>query len=165
MPIMKKTIEKSKQKNNERNENKVSQIQNYCCEDCGRKSPVLFTDAPSCKTCQERWKLLYKDKWNDCKNLAEREKVYTFAFDFDNTWTIHPVKRFAESLREDGHLVIVVTARQETKENLQILREHVPKGFGIYFTSGESKLSLIERMGIKVDVWIDDDPKTLVNGR
>lgn len=94
----------------------------------------------------------------------------TIAIDFDDTLTADPVLwgNFISDARSKGHRVLCVTARRSTEENHQEIQEfcdqwdirHLP----VIFSALGSKLSTMERRGIKVDVWIDDDPARLVNG-
>ena len=91
------------------------------------------------------------------------------AIDFDGTLTADPPlwSEFIRQAREREHLVLLVTARRETEENYEtidrVLDQHdcqIP----VYFSNLGSKMELMERRGIKVDIWIDDDPRVLVRG-
>lgn len=88
----------------------------------------------------------------------------TIALDFDNTYTADPGlwDAFIENAKARGHTIVCVTARRDTGENREIVR--VP-GCTTYFTGLASKLWFMrERRGLKIDIWIDDDPQTCVNG-
>ena len=92
-----------------------------------------------------------------------------FGLDFDNTFTAAPAlwAHFIESARAAGHCVLCVTARRETDENIDIVDqsfESVGVAISTYFTGLSSKLDYMAKRGIRVDIWIDDDPRTLVNG-
>jgi hypothetical protein len=89
----------------------------------------------------------------------------TIAIDFDNTYTADEAlwNLFVQAAIARGHRVICVTARRDTDENREIVQ--IP-GCMTYFTGLSSKLwYMTEKRGVKVDIWIDDDPRSLVNGR
>jgi len=93
----------------------------------------------------------------------------TIAMDFDDTFTAIP-DIWASTildLEAAGHRVFIATGRRETEENLAeirgCLREHglvLP----IVCSSMGSKLHAFEARGIKVDIWIEDNPHSLVKG-
>lgn len=91
------------------------------------------------------------------------------AIDFDGTLTADPFlwSGFIHTAREVGHKVFVVTARRDTEENREELKEwmeaHGIKA-SVLFSSLGSKIALMKDRGIRVDIWIDDDPATLVRG-
>ena len=94
----------------------------------------------------------------------------TFAIDFDDTLTADPVLwgSFLLSAKVRGHSVWLVTARRDTDENRDIIDEFLAEhgiSLPVLFTNLGSKLAAVERQGIKIDIWIDDDPRSLVNGR
>ena len=76
------------------------------------------------------------------------------AIDFDETLTLDAGlwRGFIDACRAVGHHVICVTARRDTDEN------HT------YFTGLGSKVEFMKAREIKVDVWIDDDPKKCALG-
>lgn len=88
----------------------------------------------------------------------------TFALDYDGTYTADPElwDTFVKLARERGHKFLCVTQRRNTEENREAVK--VP-GVQVLFTELASKTWFIEQRGLTVDVWIDDDPKALVNGR
>lgn len=93
----------------------------------------------------------------------------TFAIDFDDTLTACPElwRRFIADAESNGHRVFLVTARRETEENVEIVREFMKEhGLSLprLFTNLGSKLKAAELRGIKVDIWIDDNPEALVHG-
>jgi hypothetical protein len=92
------------------------------------------------------------------------------AIDFDDTFTADPhfwatVIRLAQDL---GHRVLCVTARRHTEENEALIADafhdvdvvNVPT----YFTSLAPKDWFMQVRGIKVDIWIDDNPKSITVG-
>lgn len=95
--------------------------------------------------------------------------MLTIAIDFDNTFTADPVLwcRFIRDARDVGHRVICITSRKQTSKNTTLVDDTF-KRHGIeiatWFTGLASKTWYMEQVEVKVDIWIDDDPKTLVNG-
>lgn len=81
------------------------------------------------------------------------------ALDHDGTYTADPQLwgEFIASCRTRGHRVICVTARSAVD------RAHVvvPKGVPVYFTDRSPKEWYMQKQGVKVDVWIDDNPSSI----
>lgn len=102
--------------------------------------------------------------------METRVKKIHFALDYDETFTADPqfFSDFIAKAKVAGHAVYLVTARRDTEENWEQIDAdltHWGCQVPIIFTSLESKLTACHRRGLKVDIWIDDDPKSLVNGR
>lgn len=96
-------------------------------------------------------------------------KPLTFALDFDDTFTACPElwAMFINQAKSLGHTVYIVTARRGTTENADIIRDAMFDAcceVSVVFSSLGSKIHAMERRGIKVDIWIDDDPEKLVKG-
>lgn len=103
--------------------------------------------------------------------------MLTIAFDFDQTITAAPelLAQWMHFTQALGHRAIVVTQRRDTAENYELVNdwliENDLESVPIFMTSLASKLDYMEnqrangRVGWKVDLWVDDDPATLVNGR
>lgn len=70
--------------------------------------------------------------------------------------------RIVEVLRDAGHIVYCVTCRRDTAENRC---EVEAVDMSVWFTGLEPKKWYMEKRGIKVDVWIDDDPACVINGK
>ena len=93
----------------------------------------------------------------------------TFAIDYDGTFTADPVlwSQFVSIARKQGHRFFMVTARRDTSENIDQINTHLDE-YGcpmcVICTSLASKIYTCEQRGIKIDIWIDDDPTTLVRG-
>jgi len=93
-----------------------------------------------------------------------------FSLDFDNTFTEDPVfwKWFILKATNKGHKVFCVTARTEEQKNI----DEVEGSFGssleliedVVFCNHIAKKDVVERLGIDIDVWIDDDPATIIQG-
>lgn len=96
-------------------------------------------------------------------------KSLTIALDYDMTFTADPVlwSEFARNARKAGHKVLIVTARLNTPENTDDINaqlDHYQCQMPIIMTSLASKINYCEAAGIHVDIWIDDDPVSLVRG-
>ena len=96
-------------------------------------------------------------------------KQLTIAIDFDDTLTAAPelFSGMVELGKSNGHRFIVVTARRQTEENtdeINAFLDHWGCQMPIVFSSLGSKLHAVEKWGIEVDIWIDDDPTRLVHG-
>lgn len=92
------------------------------------------------------------------------------AIDFDNTLTADPdlFCVFAEYAKKLGHRVFIVTQRQRTEENVNEIEEYLAERdckICVYYTEMQSKLDYMKNRGVKVAIWIDDDPEALVHGR
>lgn len=84
------------------------------------------------------------------------------AIDFDNTWTEDPLlwANFATKAKQNGHTVIMATARTDNDINKeQIQRGGVPRSMPVVFSGGELKEPACLKAGYKVNVWIDDSPE------
>lgn len=93
----------------------------------------------------------------------------TIAIDYDDTFTADPKlwSTLIRNAKDVGHKVMVVTARSETTENIDEINawlDHWDCQMPVIFTSLASKLWAVEKRGINVDIWIDDNPTALVNG-
>jgi hypothetical protein len=91
------------------------------------------------------------------------------AIDFDETLTADPELwlDFVRKAKTRGHNVVCVTARRDTESNRDILRLWMWENdidLFTHYTSLGSKLDHMERIGVKVDIWIDDDPRKCALG-
>jgi uncharacterized HAD superfamily protein len=90
--------------------------------------------------------------------------------DFDNTLTADADlwRSFIDLAKSRGHKVVIVTARRGTFENVDFIDEWLKENslpeMPIYFTGLRSKVKHMEELGIKVDIWIEDDPLTCALG-
>lgn len=92
------------------------------------------------------------------------------AIDLDGTFDKDPVlwRGFIKSAEAAGHRCYIVTCRRDTEEN----REDVLPQFNsllprhrIKFTGLSAKRWFMEKLDIRIDVWIDDDPKCVEHGK
>lgn len=86
------------------------------------------------------------------------------AFDFDETISDNELLwlQVMLALEKGGYHVVVCTWRTPTTypEDLKFL---VDKGFKVYYTSGQAKQTYMEKQGVKVAIWIDDNPFAILN--
>lgn len=86
------------------------------------------------------------------------------AFDFDETISDNEIAwmQVMMLLEEQGYHCIVVTWRTPTTypEDLKFL---VDRGWKVYYTSGQAKELYMAKQGIKVDIWVDDNPYAILN--
>ena len=85
------------------------------------------------------------------------------AIDFDLTLTADAElwRRFLEDVRQLGHRCVCVTARRDTDENRTTVSEWMQMhgiDIPVFFTSLGSKVDFMQKRGMKVDIWIDDQP-------
>lgn len=94
----------------------------------------------------------------------EGEKPLTIGIDYDDTYTADPDlwRTFIAIAQVRGHKIVCVTCRRETMDNVQDC--DIP-GVLTYFTGGAPKDWYMREKGIVVDVWIDDYPRSVYEGR
>ena len=61
-----------------------------------------------------------------------------------------------------GWNVILATYRHPTKDWHPDFDNLEAQGVKCYFTDGHAKKPFLEDLGIKVDIWIDDNPKAIL---
>lgn len=92
-----------------------------------------------------------------------------FGIDFDGTWSRDPGiwSKFTADVLAAGHKVWVVTARRDDEEELvqDVLDVTGLPRWRHVFTRLQAKRPFCEERGIKIDVWIDDDPQYIENSR
>lgn len=93
-----------------------------------------------------------------------------FAIDYDDTYTAWPTMwdQFMAGLILNGHDVYIVTARRDTEENRKKLSEGITAKFidekQIVFCDLHPKYEVMQKRGIDVSIWIDDNPGSIVHG-
>lgn len=80
----------------------------------------------------------------------------TICIDYDNTYTsdVDAWNEIIGILTKRGHRVICITSRFP----------QVPLGTfpgEVFYAAGEPKRSFANRMGMKVDIWVDDSPESI----
>lgn len=86
------------------------------------------------------------------------------AIDYDNTYDRNPAmwNRFITDAISQGCAVWIVSSRTDNEENREQLRV---KGCFLVLTSHSPKLWFCEQRGLNIDVWIDDDPFSITEGK
>ena len=86
------------------------------------------------------------------------------ALDYDDTYTRDPAmwNQCLSIMRAGGHKIYVVTWRteEECKNIYTLLRGHV---HAVYATSRKAKDKYMYSQGIRIDVWIDDNPSAILH--
>lgn len=85
-----------------------------------------------------------------------------FAFDYDGCANVDvdTFRKTIASLQEAGHKVYIVTMRYPS-ECRQVIEDFGVYADGIVPTSRNSKRSACESLGLKIDVWMDDNPRAI----
>ncbi len=91
------------------------------------------------------------------------------AIDFDETLTMDAElwRGFVDLCAAGEHRIVCVTARRDTDENRDTLSEWMEShglSLRVYFTGLGSKVDFMQKRGLKVDIWIDDDPRKCALG-
>lgn len=82
--------------------------------------------------------------------------------DWDNTFTRDTEfwQQFINNARFGCHAVYIVTSR-----DMDTPIEFIPDGVsGVVYCKYRAKQKVIEEQGIKIDIWIDDDPEFITGG-
>ena len=90
------------------------------------------------------------------------KKPLTIAIDYDGTYTADPEMwdRFIQDAQERGHRVLCVTSRYGDSTDPELIY-----GVVTVFTKMQAKRWFCNAGGVKVDIWIDDEPACIENGR
>lgn len=104
------------------------------------------------------------DPWSRQSFMAYEPKV--IGVDFDETISDNEDAwlNVMLLLERHGYHVVIVTWRKPTEwpEDLQMF---VDKGFKVYYTSRQAKKTFMEQQGIKVSIWIDDNPFAILHSQ
>lgn len=87
------------------------------------------------------------------------------ALDYDGTVTEDP-EGWADVvglLRQRGHQIVIVTFRKPEEETADLRWFAGVNLLPILFTARNPKKAWCEERGIKIDVWIDDEPSLIIN--
>lgn len=84
-------------------------------------------------------------------------RAQTFAIDFDGTYAAAPAvwNQFIAIAQLAGHRVLICTGRAFAPFG-------APEGVDLHCTAGQAKRDYLRDLGIRVDVWIDDDPSSII---
>lgn len=88
------------------------------------------------------------------------------ALDFDGTFTADPSfwLDFISKAEKEGHEVRIVTMRCEIKDGINWAHMGWAPPCAVMWCDGEPKRDFCKAAGWVPDIWIDDDPYSLVNG-
>ena len=91
------------------------------------------------------------------------------AIDFDETLTADAKlwRGFVDLCSAGEHRIVCVTARRDTDDNRETISEWMQSHgleMTVYFTGLGSKTDYMAKRGLKVDIWIDDDPRKCALG-
>lgn len=89
------------------------------------------------------------------------------ALDYDDTFTADKSawECFIQLFQTLGHTITIVTMRDgeaDWHSDFKYLKDTYD--VNTVFCNGESKRDVTERLGIKIDVWIDDRPEGISHG-
>ena len=82
------------------------------------------------------------------------------AIDWDRTMTrdMDMWRSFVELAKSRGHCVMIVTQRYQ-HECID-----APDGIGVIYCDRQAKAKVLNRQGIRIDIWIDDNPLSMIQG-
>lgn len=91
----------------------------------------------------------------------------TIAIDYDDTFTADTTAWTAviRMLQSYGHFVICVSARLDSFNQRQELESALPKDVKVHLSYCTQKKEFCEKLGLRVDIWIDDCPEAIVTKR
>lgn len=106
--------------------------------------------------------------------------MITIAIDYDGTFSLAPGlwARFIADANSCGCRVFVISCRKcecspamkcenhvDLKAAMPLIGEDGVTSLTFYLTNGAPKRWFMEQRGIKVDIWVDDEPMTIEYGR
>lgn len=96
-------------------------------------------------------------------------KQLTISIDYDNTFTADPClwSGFINASKSAGHNIVMITARRDTEENSDLINTDLDVWqcqIPVFFSNLGSKTELARKLGLNVDIWIDDNIPALLNG-
>lgn len=83
--------------------------------------------------------------------------------DYDDTFTRDKIGwiKFIDLMRQRNHKVYIVTWRNEA-ESVKLYQEFGDFVDGVYPTNRLAKEPYMKAQGILIDVWIDDNPRAVI---
>jgi hypothetical protein len=94
-------------------------------------------------------------------------RVVIVAIDYDSTWTADPGlwETFAGMMRDRGHTLVLVTNRMDTALNRnEVIPKVGPHVKWVMFAGPTPKRDFAVSQGVHPQIWIDDNPQTVVLG-
>lgn len=88
----------------------------------------------------------------------------TICLDYDGSYNTFPelFDLIVKKALADGHLVILATMRYEAEKDDGLVQIE-KKGVRLIFTGRMGKKKYLARIGIKPDLWIDDNPEWILH--
>ena len=85
------------------------------------------------------------------------------ALDFDKTYDSDPdtFNYLIDTFQAMRHEVILATYRHPEYDYHPLFADLEDMGVEIYCTDGKAKKPFLEKLGISVDIWIDDNPNSI----
>ena len=86
------------------------------------------------------------------------------ALDFDETYNLAPdvFDAMISVFQQHGHQVILATYRHEKLDYDPLFLRLERQGVKLYCTDGKAKKPFLEALGVAVAVWVDDNPKGIL---
>lgn len=86
------------------------------------------------------------------------------ALDYDGTFTLDPDvwAELIDTLHRNSSNVVVVTSRN-MKDPVEYAYWFAQNEIPIIYCDYEAKKDVCERLGVKIDIWVDNDPYYIVN--
>lgn len=90
--------------------------------------------------------------------------MLTIALDYDGTFTEEKIgwTWFIDMMTSLGHTVYFVTMRSKEHDWHDDFAPYWPDK--VIFCDGKPKKEVVENLGIKIDIWIDDNPFGIYRG-
>jgi hypothetical protein len=82
------------------------------------------------------------------------------SIDYDETYTRDPAawNEFIDLMQSNGHNVYCVTLRHDKTEGKPVREALAKRVDGLFFTNRQAKKDFMAERGIRIDVWVDDNP-------
>jgi len=86
------------------------------------------------------------------------------AIDYDKTYTADKKlwDAFVKSAKKSRHAVRFVTSRSVTGDNRSLINDAKKLGIRVIYTAGTAKEKHCKEVGWKPDIWIDDQPESIL---
>ena len=107
-------------------------------------------------------KLREDKKTKDLQYAKRMNEKLIISIDYDNTFTAD-TKGWAAViaiLREFGHTVICVSARENTERNREQIEGDLPNTV-VLLTTSQPKAEFARKSGYEISIWIDDCPQAI----
>jgi len=88
------------------------------------------------------------------------------ALDFDGTFDLDPIfwETFIQEAQSRGHTVYLVTNNNDSEYIYSAMEDLLPY-YQIFFSENIAKKDFMESQGIKIDIWIDNEPEYILEDK